>query len=76
MCATKRGTGRVCTPHYTIDLDSYQSELITGLSDAWKVAAENIKAALCCQKRTYDQGASEPNLKVGDQVLVYMPHEV
>ena len=68
----------VSTPStpYTVDLDDYRSELITGLSDAWKAAAENIKAAQCRQKHTYDQGASKSSVKVGDRVLVHMPHEV
>ena len=61
---------------YTVDLDDYRSELVTGLSDAWKAVTENIKTAQCHQKRTYDRGASEPELKVGDWVLVHMPHEV
>ena len=61
---------------YTVDLDDYQSELITGLSDAWEAAAEHIKVAQCHQKRMYDRGASELKLKIGDRVLVHMPHEV
>ena len=61
---------------YTVDLDDYRSELVTGLSDAWKAAAENIKAAQCRQKNAYDQGASKSSLKVGDRILVHMPHKV
>ena len=61
---------------YTVDLDDYRSELVMGLSDAWKAAAEHIKVAQCHQKSTYDRRASESKLKVGDRVLVHMPHEV
>ena len=61
---------------YTVDLDDYRSELVTGLSDAWEAAVEHIKAAQCHKKRTYDQGTSELKLKIGDCVLVHMPHEV
>ena len=61
---------------YTVDLDDYRSEFVTGLSDAWKAAAENIKAAQCHKKHAYDQGASKSSLKVGDRILVHMPHKV
>ena len=60
----------------TVDIDNYQSGLVTGLSDAWKAVTENIKTAQCHQNCIYDQGASEPHLKVGDQVLVHMPHNI
>ena len=30
---------------YTVDLNDYRSELVTGWSDAWKAAGKNIKTA-------------------------------
>ena len=58
-----------------IDLDDYKTELVTSLSDAWKLASEHIKEAQQRQKRQYDRRSKELHLKVGDRVMVYMPLE-
>ena len=34
-----------------------------------------IKTAQCRQKTTYDRGAKKLNYRIGDRVMVYMPHE-
>ena len=63
------------TSVYVVDVDDYKSELVRGLTSAWETAAECIKAAQDHQKAVYDRGAKEMDYKVGDRVLVYMPHE-
>ena len=30
---------------YTVDVDDYKTEFVSSLSDAWKIAQENIKVA-------------------------------
>ena len=60
---------------YTVDIDDYKSEMMTNLSQAWKLAQENIKAAQKCQKTQYDKKTRDVNLKVGDRVMVLMPTE-
>ena len=60
---------------YAIDLDDYKSELMTHLSETWKLAQGNIKTAQTRQKSHYDKKAHDVNLKVGDRVMVLMPAE-
>lgn len=60
---------------YTIDINDYKSELMTHLSQAWKLAQENIKVAQSHQKMQYDKKARDVPLKVGDRVMVLMPAE-
>ena len=60
---------------YTIDIDDYKSEMMTSLSQAWKLAQENIKIAQKHQKTQYDKKTRDTNLKVGDRVMVLMPTE-
>ena len=59
-----------------LDVDDYRTELVLQLSDKWKAAAESVKRAQSRQKRTYDRRATESRFKVGERVLVHMPHEV
>ena len=56
-------------------VDDYKTELVTGLTDAWKLAVKHIKEAQKRQKRQYDR-SKELDLKVGDGVMVYMPQEI
>ena len=63
------------TSPYLVDVDDYKSEFVQGLSDAWKVAKEHIQSAQSRQKKTYDRHAKPPRYKVGDRVMVHMPHE-
>ena len=64
------------TNPYQVDLNDYKSELVQGLSDAWNVAKEHIQSAQSHQKTTYDRHAKQPGYKVGNRVMVHMPHEV
>lgn len=47
------------TTPYVVDIDDYKSELVHGLSDAWKTAEQCIKTAQSCQKIAYDRSAKE-----------------
>ena len=49
--------------------------MMTSLSQAWKMAQENIKISQKHQKTQYDKKTRDTNLKVGDQVMVLMPTE-
>ena len=60
---------------YQIGLDDYKSELVFGLTDAWKVARSHIQKAQQRQKRSYDQHVKSRDICVGDRVMVYMPQE-
>ncbi len=61
---------------YVVDLDNYKTELVAGLSSAWQTAQECIKNKQKHQKSMYDKTAREPNLEVGQRVMVHMPGEV
>ena len=60
---------------YMVDIDDYRTELVSGLSDAWKLAGEQVKLAQQRQKFQYEKKSEELNLKQGDRVMVYMPAE-
>ena len=49
-----------------VDMDDYKSELVHGLSDAWKAAAQCIKTAQRRQKTAYDRGAKKLNYRIGN----------
>ena len=51
-----------------VDLDSYKSELVSNLADAWKNAQEQK-----CQKTVYDRLAKPPSFRVGDRVFLSLP---
>ena len=59
---------------YLVDIDDYQEDLLSNLSLAWELAAENIRRAQKSQKR-YDRSTRKVNLRVSDRVMVYMPSE-
>ena len=48
--------------------------MVTGLSDAWALAQDQIKLAQQRQKHHYDKRSKEQHYKVGDRVMVYMPN--
>jgi len=61
---------------YIVDIDDYQCELMTRMSQAWTIAKEKITNAQQAQKIQYDKTAQSTKLSVGDRVMVYMPSEV
>ena len=63
------------TTPYVVDTDDYKSELVHRLSDAWKAAAKCVQVAQGRQKTTYDRGARKLDYRIGDRVMVHMPHE-
>ena len=60
---------------YAVDMDDFKEDLVAGLSQAWKLAAESINKSQASQKKQYDRHASPPTVKVRDRVMVYMPAE-
>ena len=61
---------------YMVDINDYKSELLTNLSLAWRLAAENVQAAQSRQKKYYDRSTQQIKLAVGDRVMVYMPSDL
>ena len=61
---------------YMVDIDDYKTEFVTSLSEAWKIAQENIKVAQTKQKTQYDRRSKEPKYAIGDRVMTYMPSAV
>ena len=59
-----------------IDVDDYKTELVTSMSDAWKITQENIKVAQTKWKTRYDKRSKESKFSVGDRVMTYMPGAV
>ena len=57
----------------TYNLDDYKTEMVKHMSEAWKLAQENVKHAQKSQKKHYDKGVREHKVKEGDRVFVYMP---
>ena len=63
-------------PEYLVDMEDYRTELLVNVRAARELALVNIKEAQQKQKAAYDQRSSDPQYKVGDRVMVYMPQEV
>ena len=60
---------------HCVDVQDFRSELVMGISQAWKLARESIERAQKYQKSQHDKHAKDPNFKVGDRVFVHMPSE-
>ena len=58
-----------------VDVEDYRTQLTCGLSESWKIAAEQIKSAQSRQKKYYDRGSKQKDISVGDRVMIHMPHE-
>ncbi len=58
---------------YTVDL---RTDLVSGLSSAWRIAHDFTEKSQERQKTAYDKFAKETTLEVGQRVMVYMPGEV
>ena len=57
----------------TYNLDDYKTEMVKHMSNAWKLAQENVKRAQKSQKKYYDKSVQEHKVKQGDRVFIYMP---
>ena len=60
---------------YQVDIDDYRSELVHGLSEAWRIAKDSVAKAQKRQKRAYDRHSRPKTFREGDRVMVYMPVE-
>ena len=58
-----------------VEVQDFRSEMVMGISQAWKLARENIEQAQKYQKSQHDKHAKDPNFKLGDRVFVHMPAE-
>ena len=61
------------TRQSVIDVDTYKGVVAFKLSEAWKLARDNIKKAQQYQKKQYNRKTRLPRFEVGDRVFVYMP---
>ena len=61
---------------YLVDADDYRTELVAQMSRAWTLARQKIEQAQKAQKTKYDRRANNPNLRVGDRVMVHNPGKV
>lgn len=61
---------------YAVDVADYKEDILSSLSAAWKLAADNIKKAQVNQKKYYDRARKSFSIHVGDRVMVYMPSDV
>ena len=71
---TETTLAHVKTP-YQVDIEDYKTEVMVGLSEAWRNAKGNISKAQRKQKSHYDRHAKEPHYQPGERVMVYMPAE-
>ena len=61
---------------YQVDIDDFKTDLVCNLSDAWKLARQNIGQSQKKQKTQYDRKTRLRKHCVGDRVFVHMPGEV
>ena len=60
---------------YNIDPNDYKMKFACSISEAWKLAKENIVKAQDLQTRNYDSKRTTVDLKAGERVIVLMPSE-
>ena len=60
---------------YQLYIEDYKLDLVTGLTESWKIATGKFTHAQKHQKMYYDRKAKKPQYIVGGRVMVYMPHE-
>ena len=63
-------------PAYLVDMEDYRTEFLVGLAKTKKLALENIRQAQAKQKEFYDRQAGNPQYRLGERVMVYMPGDV
>ena len=73
-CLTCAALSTLRTP-YQVDIDDCKLELVTGLTESWKIARTNIACAQKHQKTYYDKKAKKLQHVFGGRVMVYMPYE-
>ena len=62
---------------YLVDCDDYKIELMDSLSEAWRVAKQNITSSQNRQKTQHDKRATKKvDMHVGDRVMVYTRQRV
>ena len=71
---TETALSQPVTP-YPVEVEGYQAELVAGLAEATRIAQASIAKAQGIQKLQHDKKTRDLHLKVGDRVMVYMPHE-
>ena len=59
----------------SVDIDDYKSELVHGLSEAWKLGRSEMQKSQKKQKYQYDCRSKQRNFQAGDRVMVYVPYE-
>ena len=62
----------ITDPEHLILIQETRTELAVSVAEAWKLAGDNIERAQETQKKKYDSGRPEIDLKVGERVMVYM----
>ena len=63
------------TPIQLTEVEDYREQLVLSLSSARDLAAKSIQNAQKRYKKHYDQKARSCDLRVGNWVMVYFPHE-
>ena len=63
------------TPIQLTEVEDYREQLVLSLSSARDLAAKSIQNAQKRYKKNYDQKARSCDLRVGNWVMVYFPHE-
>ncbi len=65
----------LCTPlqRSYLEIDDYKSELVVGLTEAWRMARDHVQKAQRHQKKFYNRHTKDPTYWIGDRVFVFMP---
>ena len=73
----RHATCRKPQPKWVVSVEDYRKELVTSLTSARELEAQSIQKAQERYKRHYDRRVTYTTtlMRVGDWVLVHMPHE-
>ena len=58
-----------------MDADDYKTEMVCGMSEAWKLAQAQVRKAQSRQKTQHDQKCNSTFYQPGERVFLYMPAE-
>ena len=61
------------TVRHTMDVDDYKSRMLLDMSNAWKLAQENLEKAQGKQKHQHDKNTRDFKFAVRDRVFMHMP---